>query len=288
MDFTFIPGLDDFFPNAGQRTPVSMESHRKGDLTEAEVITELKRREIAVSIPFGDNERYDLLFETPDEQILRAQVKTGWTTDGIVNFRGYSQHTNSKGNVYKKYDADVDCFLVYSHEYERLFLVWEDEFDSNMSIRVEEPVQNHDTINWAEEYDFDERWPPEPEEFRRRFTARSPSVPAVASVLDQRAIPYVYEAEQPYDFTAVDEGGTRHRIRARSGTVVEGRMRFVADVASSNVDAYAIYLAQTDAVYLVPDAGFDRSISLRVEDPDQPDASINWAADYAFDEQWPP
>ncbi|WP_394295066.1 group I intron-associated PD-(D/E)XK endonuclease [Halococcus thailandensis] len=31
-----------------------MDSHRKGDLTEALVIAELKRREIPVSIPFGD------------------------------------------------------------------------------------------------------------------------------------------------------------------------------------------------------------------------------------------
>lgn len=277
-----------FFLSRGQNTPVPMESHRKGDLTEAEVITELKRREIPVSIPFGDNERYDLLYETPEGHVLRAQVKTGWTTDGIVNFRGYSQHTNSKGNVYKKYDADVDCFLVYSQEYERLFLVWEDEFDSNMSIRVEEPEQTHDTINWADDYAFDERWPPDPTEFRRRITARSPSVPEVASVLDDRAIPYVHEPEEPYDFTAVDDDGTRHKIRARSGAVVEGRMRFVADTPSSRVDAYAIYLSQTDTVYLVSDDGFDRSISLRVEEPDQPDASINWADEYVFDEQWPP
>lgn len=265
-----------------------MESHRKGDLTEAEVIAALKRREIPVAVPFGDNERYDLLVEAPDTRILRAQVKTGWTSDGIVNFRGYSQHTNSTGNVYKKYGTDVDCFLVYSHDYERLFLVWADEFDSNMSIRVEAPDQNHDTINWADEYAFDERWPPEPSEFQRRVTARSPAVPEVAAAIDERDIPYTHQSDQPHDFVAVDADGRRWRLRARSGAVVEGRMRFVADSPSSTVDAYAVYLAERDEVYLVPDDEFEESISLRVEEPDQPDASINWADDYVFDEQWPP
>lgn len=264
-----------------------MESHRKGELTEAEVITELKRRGIPVSVPFGDNERYDLLFEAPDGRILRGQVKTGWTNDGIVNFRGYSQHTNSTGNVYKEYGTDVDCFLVYSHEYDRLFLVWEDEFDTNMSIRIEEPVQTHETINWAAEYAFDERWPPQETDLRRRVIARSPAVSEVAMVLDERNIPYTHEPEAPYDFIAIDSTGHHSKIRARSGAVVEGRIRFVADAPSSDVDAYAIYLARGDQVYLVPDDEFDESISLRVEEPDQADASINWAADFEFDERWP-
>lgn len=264
-----------------------MESHRKGDLTEAAVITELKRREISVSIPFGDNERYDLLFEAPDGRILRGQVKTGWTNDGIVNFRGYSQHTNSTGNVYKEYGTDVDCFLVYSHDYDRIFLVWEDEFETNMSIRVEEPEQTHETINWAADYAFDERWPPTETDLRRRVIARSPAVSEVATALDERNVPYTHEPDASYDFIAVDPMDHRQRIRALSGAVVEGRLRFVADVASSDVDAYAIYLARCDRVYLVPDDEFDESISLRVEEPDQPDASINWAADYRFDERWP-
>jgi len=61
-----------------------MDSHKKGDLTEAAVLTELKRRDVPVSIPFGDNERYDFVVETPDTQFLRAQIKTGWSRDGVI------------------------------------------------------------------------------------------------------------------------------------------------------------------------------------------------------------
>jgi|SRR5699024_7258096 len=138
-----------------------MDSHRKGDLTEALVIAELKKRGIPVSIPFGDNERYDIVAETPNGGLLKVQIKTGWMADGKVNFHGKSQHTNASGNVYQKYDGDVDFFLVYCHELERMYWVRENVFETQMSLRVEEPKQVKPSINWAEEYEFDANWPPE-------------------------------------------------------------------------------------------------------------------------------
>jgi hypothetical protein len=138
-----------------------METHRKGDLTEAIVIAEFKKRAIPISIPFGDNERYDVVAETPDGRLLKVQIKTGWMTDGKVRFHGKSQHTNASGNVYETYDGDVDFFLVYCHELERMYWIHEDEFRTQMSLRVEEPKQVKPSINWAEEYEFDATWPPE-------------------------------------------------------------------------------------------------------------------------------
>ena len=143
-----------------QDATISMESHRRGDLTEAIVLTEMKRREIPVSIPFGDNERYDVVLETPGGELLRVQIKTGWIADGTVEFHGKSQHTNSEGNVYETYEGDVDNFLVYCGATEDLYLIPEDAFETRMSLRIEEPEQADSAINWAEEYLFNERWPP--------------------------------------------------------------------------------------------------------------------------------
>lgn len=133
-----------------------MDSHRKGELTESIVITELKRRQVPVSTPFGDNERYDLLVESPNGEFRSVQVKTGWLRDGRVTFKGMSQHTNASGNVYKQYRGDVDYFLVYCYELETLYLIAEEEFNTGMCLRVEEPEQVDKTINWAENYRFDE------------------------------------------------------------------------------------------------------------------------------------
>jgi hypothetical protein len=264
-----------------------MESHRKGDLTEATVVAELKRHEVPVSLPFGDNERYDVVIESPSGQLLRAQIKTGWYRDGVVQFKGYSQHTNSEGNTYKPYGDGIDCFLVYSHEVERLFLVWEAEVDANMSIRIEAPEQQHDSTNWADEYAFDVRWPPANRRVRSVTAGRSPAVKPVGESLQERRIPFIQEPGEDYHFTVRGPSGEQYRLRACSGSVVNGRIRFPT-LASSSTDAYCVHCSEMDSVYLIPDDEFDRSFSLRIDAPDKPDPSINWASDYTFDERWPP
>jgi hypothetical protein len=139
-----------------------METHRKGDLTEAIVIAELTKRGVPVSIPFGDNERYDIVVEAPNGGLFRVQIKTGWLSDGTIRVKGHSQHTNSTGNTYKLYDsADVDSFVAYCYELEAIYWVPEDEFASSIHLRIEEPKQMKPSINWAEEYEFDVNWPPE-------------------------------------------------------------------------------------------------------------------------------
>ncbi|WP_135303441.1 group I intron-associated PD-(D/E)XK endonuclease [Haloarcula amylovorans] len=136
-----------------------MQTHERGDATEAIVVAELKKRGIPVSIPFGDNQRYDAIVETPDANLLRVQIKTGWLNEGKINFHGKTQHTNSQGNTYQKYEDDVDYFVVYTPDLESLHVVGEHEFDSRMQLRVEAPKQSQASINWADEYRFEGRWP---------------------------------------------------------------------------------------------------------------------------------
>lgn len=262
-----------------------MESQRKGEYTEAVVLTELKGRNIPVSIPFGDNERYDLVIETPGGRHLRAQVKTGWITDGVVQFKGQSQHTNANGNTYKPYTDGIDCFLIYTHEIEEMFLVWKEEVGQNMSIRISTPKQTHDSMNWAEEYQFDNQWPPKTPPVRAVSGGRSPAVMPVGNLLKHRGIPFVQTSGDVHHFLACDDTGTQHTLRACTGSVSNGRIRFPT-LEPGAVDAYCVHHA--GETYLIADAAFDQSFSLRVDDPDQPDATINWANEYQFDDQWPP
>ena len=132
-----------------------MESHERGNVTEATVIAELKQRSIAVSLPLGDNERYDAVVATPDDRLLRVQIKTGWTRDGRIEFHGKSQHTNATGNTYSTYEGDVDYFIVYVPELEPMYLIGEWEFGTEMGLRVSEPKRSHETINWAADFLFD-------------------------------------------------------------------------------------------------------------------------------------
>lgn len=78
---------------------------------------------------------------------------------GKIDFHGKSQHTNSTGSTYQKYDGDVDYFLVYTPELDSLHMVGEHEFDTRIQLRVDDPGQTDSSINWADEYEFDDRWP---------------------------------------------------------------------------------------------------------------------------------
>lgn len=46
-----------------------------GEITQSAVTTELLKRGIPVSLPVGDNQRYDLIFEAKSK-LWKAQVKT--------------------------------------------------------------------------------------------------------------------------------------------------------------------------------------------------------------------
>lgn len=267
-----------------------MESHRRGELTEAIVVAELKRREIPVAKPTGDNERYDLIAES-EAGLWRLQVKTGRVSDGTIRFHGKSQHTNAQGNVYEPYDGDVDYFVVYAHELETMYLVAESAFRTDMRLRIEEPSQPDRTINWAEDYEFDRNWPPE--DGTARPTNSDDTF--VERLAEYEVSTYLTsDDEQPHDALAETPNGDLYRLQFELGWVVDGRIRFDATGSASqggdppDVEYVVVFCAELDQLYLVDRDSFDSTITLRVEEPEQPNARINWAADYEFGDNWPP
>jgi len=263
-----------------------MESHRKGDLTEAIVVAELKRRDIAVAIPFGDNERYDLLAEDDGGEIWRLQVKTGHFDGEKVVFRGYSMHTNSQGHVRKEYDGDVNYFVVYCDEVDGLYLVPESEVGSHMSLRVNEAEQDHRTINWAADYAFDERWPPEPIPGDWRDALIADLREHGVGVMDARG------TNAPYDVVLRDDADTLYRTSLRPGSVSGGRVRFDTGTTSApgpdDVDLVLVQCGDTDETYLLERDAYGESTTLRVAPTKQKHPGTNRAEEHAFDRRWPP
>ena len=129
-----------------------------GDITTAAVLTRLLEAYGNVSIPFGDNQRYDLLIDT-GEGFLRVQCKTGRLRDGIVIFNACSSsyHHPSRGTkeFYNHvYRDQADVFAVYCPQTEDVYLVpVEDVGVSKGSIRVDPPA-NHQAkgIRWAKDH----------------------------------------------------------------------------------------------------------------------------------------
>lgn len=264
-----------------------MESHRKGDLTEAIVIAELKRRSIPVSLPFGDNERYDIVLESPSGDLLRAQIKTGWLSEGKVKFHTRSQHTNSTGNTYKTYDGEIDYFLVFSHGKETLYLIAEDEFNNSISLRVEEPKTENRRINWAKDFEFDQRWPPHSDVDEKHVSERE----TISSVIEKLIAEDVQVAKpvgsSRYQLIVEEGDGTMSRMRVKTGWFDGGRIRYQHENLSDRIDFLAIFVPDSDSLYIVPRQAFDSSIILRVDEPEKRDSRINWAEDYEFPENNP-
>jgi hypothetical protein len=90
-----------------------MNTKAKGELTEGIILAELLRQGYAVSLPFGDNQRYDLIIDD-GRRLWKAQCKTGHLVNGCVSFQVSSKNGFTKQR--KAYHGQVDIFFVYCPE----------------------------------------------------------------------------------------------------------------------------------------------------------------------------
>ncbi|SEO51125.1 PD-(D/E)XK endonuclease [Halogranum amylolyticum] len=125
-----------------------------GDETEAKVLSELIANGYSVSVPFGDNDKYDLVVDT-GKCLYRVQCKTAWQNkEETIRFNTHSQTT--KGGEYHEhtYHGEIDAFLVRYPETETLYWIGiGDATEQKMELRFEGKI-DHPSINWAREYEF--------------------------------------------------------------------------------------------------------------------------------------
>jgi hypothetical protein len=138
-----------------------MDTKEIGELSEAKVLVELKSLGFTVSTPFGDNAKYDLIFDD-GSSLHKVQVKTGRLKDrGVVSFNTATRGHNTDNTYQKEYtEEDIDVFVVYCPQNENLYAVdVEDAPNSSMSLRVEEPGNGQTKgINMAEDFRLTERF----------------------------------------------------------------------------------------------------------------------------------
>jgi hypothetical protein len=123
--------------------------------TEAAILAELVRRGYQVLVPFGTNQRYDLVLDLKGE-FVRAQCKTGRLRNGVVIYPTKSLRANMNQVLTRSYIGEVELFLVYCPETGGIYAVPVDEApDGYGSLRVE-PTRNGQTegIRWARDYEL--------------------------------------------------------------------------------------------------------------------------------------
>lgn len=93
---------------------MELTSKQKGNLTELQCLSAFVEQGCSVSIPYGDNSKYDFIADI-DGKLFKIQVKTAsLKTDGAIKFSCRSTHVNCKGTVNERYSKeDVDFFATY-------------------------------------------------------------------------------------------------------------------------------------------------------------------------------
>lgn len=129
-----------------------------GDASAAMVLARLVQAGKEILVPFGENQRYDLVIDEGDK-FTRVQCKTGRIRNGAIFFPTCSvtyHHPSNHGiRAYRHhYQGDAELFGVYCPDNDSVYLVPVSEVGKvGASLRVE-PSRNGqaERIRWAKDY----------------------------------------------------------------------------------------------------------------------------------------
>ena len=97
-----------------------MNSKAKGQLSEARALYEFQKYHIPVCLPWGDNERYDMIAEF-DGKFNRIQVKTSNEEEnGAICCWARSSTNHTTNKQLSSYEGEVDYF-VFVNSYIKFF-----------------------------------------------------------------------------------------------------------------------------------------------------------------------
>lgn len=126
-----------------------------GHRSEAAILAQLVSRGYRILLPFGVNQRYDLVLES-DGGFFKVQCKTGRLRNGAIRFRSVSVQSNMSGTRTRGYIGEVDFFAVYCPENARVYLVPADDVSPNINYLRVDPSRNNQSkhVRWARDYEL--------------------------------------------------------------------------------------------------------------------------------------
>lgn len=130
-----------------------LSTKAKGAQTELECITYLHGLGYDISIPWGDNARYDFVLDVQNK-LYKIQCKTSSKQEeGVYKFQCRSTYVNSQGNRSASYTADdVDFFCTFIEG--KCYLIPLAETSKREKVMRFVPPKNNQTkgITFAQEY----------------------------------------------------------------------------------------------------------------------------------------
>jgi len=124
----------------------------QGEKSEGLILAALLRAGKVVLLPFGDNQRYDLVIDEHGK-FVRVQCKTGRLRQGAINFKTCSSHEH-RGKGTRNYYGQADLFGVYCPETDAVYFIPVEEVGTTRALlRVEPPKNNQKSkTRYADRY----------------------------------------------------------------------------------------------------------------------------------------
>lgn len=135
-----------------------MNSKTKGNISEAKALFEFQKYGIPVALPWGDNERYDMIAEF-NNKLNRIQVKTANEENNgaiLCYCRSSKNHTTNK--ELRTYKGDIDYFVFYNQNRDIIALVPIEVVGDKKTLflRIKPPINNQTKkIKFFSDYSFD-------------------------------------------------------------------------------------------------------------------------------------
>jgi len=130
-----------------------MNSKQVGEKSEAKVLSKFLDLGWIVLIPFGDNQRYDLVIDRGDN-FERVQVKTGKLKNGVITFPTASSYAH-RGGKRRNYLGECDLFACYCPDNNKVYLLNVNDCPTNsLTLRLI-PTKNGQSQNIVFAKDFE-------------------------------------------------------------------------------------------------------------------------------------
>lgn len=131
-----------------------MNTKQKGDITELSCILALKKLGITVSIPYGEDARYDLVADI-NGKLYKIQCKTSLYKDGCLRFSCRSIHYNTKERRGVNYIGEIDFFMTVHNSICYLIPISECTNSSQKYLRIDTPKNNQTNgVSFAKDYEL--------------------------------------------------------------------------------------------------------------------------------------
>ena len=137
-----------------------LDTNTIGKLTELEVLHYIIKLGYSASLPFGEKDRYDQIWDI-NGKLIRIQVKTARINAHEKNpdnfsiiFNCRSSYTKRNKTMHHKYNKnEVDYFATMWEN--QLYLVPVEECSDRKILRFSTSQENQPNISWAKDYEVE-------------------------------------------------------------------------------------------------------------------------------------